>query len=316
MPAGPATDAFVCRNYGKYWCNHSIVGGHQPSHLHERRQVLSGRRVFFIGDSLSLQHMNAMACDLRADERATFPNTTVVRAGFARFGFARVIDVNSSSPAFCVTPRVGEEGGGVELVCHLDAGKRMTPSVVHACRAVLPILRPRDVIVANQGVWQRRDSDDGEEELATIRELIESGVVEQLAARRVFFAWRETLAQHFSVSPSGLYKTECTKRVCGTCSSIQNTTIPVKRNAHATALLRNGSVRVLPLFSRSLPYLDGQHVGRRLGRTCDLQTPPKCTHTLQTLDCTHWCETPPAAGAAIFREASRMVLDMLEKDSY
>ena len=230
--------------------------------------------AYFVGDSLTLQHFHAFACGLLAD----VPAPPLPR------------DVALESQ--CVTRRDGADAG---RVCQLFAGTALSGVSTGAALRNLSranLLQPGDVVVANEGLWRRAYSADPFEELSRVREL-DGPTVHAIHAAGASLFWRETTAQHFDISPNGLFKPACKIEDCGECGPVRNVTALVSLNALISAEIEARGVRVLPVFNRSL-FMSDQHVARR----------SHYVRQKRILDCTHFCAPSP-----LFSSLTPMILE-------
>lgn len=217
---------------------------------------------FFVGDSMSLQHFRAAACQMLAD---------VPAPPLAPFS------VHEGSTC-------GERRDGSGRVCHVRAGANATGWTVGRAIAVLAALvHDGDVIIANEGLWHRalrHEHSTAASEVAAVRDLARG--VDALRGRRVELLWRETTAQHFE-TPTGQHKPSgCANgRGCGTCRPVLNSTVQREHNERSNAVVRALGVPIVPIFEASLAMWD-EHVARR----------GSIQHgkTSHALDCTHFCE--------------------------
>ena len=246
-------------------------------------EVFAGRSAYFVGDSMSLQHMHAFACALRAD----LPSGDLT-AQLKRFAS----NASRVGDSVCFTRRDGRRG----RVCHITAGTEYTGwSVGEACRALPGFLAAQDMVIANEGLWWRafsRPGEDRDHEIRRVHEL-NAETVRGIRAAGASLLWRETTAQHFDKTPTGQYKSGCKVR-CGECRPVQNPQPLLERNREINHYVRGLDVSVLETFNASLAMWY-EHVGRRS------QVLPK-----DLLDCTHFC-----APARIFADLTLRILALV-----
>ena len=295
--SSPPPLSAVCRLYdesSRYICDRGAAAQHDEYTNTLATQFAADRSIYFVGDSLSLQHAHAFACALLADEPAG--NLSAV---FAKHGTSRV-------DSECWVRRGtrggggGGGGGGGSRVCHVVAGEEISkPSTGEACKALgnaSGLLRAGDVVVANEGVWRRAFSFSEAKagaalELSRVGEF-DKATVNALRRRGAAVLWRETAAQHFERTSTGQYKTGCKQDCGGGCSRVANPSPLAALNAEVNRLIDALGVPILPAWARSLD-LWTEHVGRR------------SMHVQQKniLDCTHFC-----APSRLFGELQALLL--------
>lgn len=231
--------------------------------------------AYFLGDSMSMQHYHAFACQLLADVPAP-PIPAVARL----------------EGSTCSVRRDGRAG----RVCHVRGGG-INVSTAAVAAALLPELLTRDVVVANEGLWHRAlHSEDVQGERAQVQALIP--LMHAMQRRGAVPLWRETTAQHFA-TPSGQYTpTGCkgAAEECGSsCRPIRKPSVHGAQTAATTAAMHAAGIGVLSVWNRSVA-LWMQHVEHR---GTSIHRPNKLA-----LDCTHFCEP-----ARLFTE---MTLDIIK----
>ena len=305
-----------CRIYdpsSRYVCN---------GHAHQLSNLLDDgasaaqfhASAYFVGDSLSLQHMHAFACSLLADVPTR--NLTEELARHSTHGIETQ----------CFRRRDGRPG----RVCHFKAGELVTePSAAEACKGLANasgLLGPGDLVVANEGVWRRAFGYSSNQslvwgkefELSRVREF-SARVARSVEAAGATLLWRETAAQHFGRTPTGQYKPGCKDgckpgcprdgsykagcnphcKSCGECGAIRNAQPLRSLNAEISQMMAALHVRVLPVFERSVGMWD-EHVARRSAEMVERNI----------LDCTHFCEP-----VRLFGELQPLLLEVAANSS-
>ena len=225
---------------------------------------LFGRNVYFVGDSMSMQHFHAFACHVGAD----IPT-------------APLDIMQPFEGSTCAATR----SRPAERVCHVRAGGNASWTSGRACAQLAPLIRRGDIVIANEGLWHRGQGRSGEveEEVRLVREL---GLgLAALHAKGAALLWRETTAQHFSTLSGQYHKPAgCQGKACGTkCQAVRNEFVQRAINTLVNRALEAMSVPVLPVFESSL-RMWADHVEHR-------GTSPLRKST--ALDCTHFCEPSP-----------------------
>ena len=236
--------------------------------------ALGSGTVFFLGDSVSLQHFRALSCELGIDREVP---VTALGPSFRHFRLN----------ATCAIRRDASMPGGT---CHITAGMGVSDvPTAEACSTLASsgVLTPADIVVANEGLWHRALSSASAErtELARVSMFASNdSCVHSLRKASVPLLWRETSAQHFARSPTGQYNALCkaakTRSACGGCGPIQNSSSLEVLNAAVSARMRELGVAVLPFFAPTVPRWNAHLAHRR----------SSVSEALQPLDCTHWCE--------------------------
>jgi len=168
--------------------------------------------MYFIGDSLSGQHADAVACRLHA--------------------MGHRLEQGTKVPAFQLSGLPG------------------TLHVMPTIAALAPELRQGDIIVANEGVWWRTSRRQGEldvEEIAA--EALDAEALRALAVRGVMVLWRETAAQHFPTE-NGTYGTWYAGGKH--CMPIEYPGWMIGRNAKIDAIVTGKGIPIIPTFNSSL----------------------------------------------------------------
>jgi len=277
-------DAFAgCRLYNpssRYVCDGGEAALLESRAQQAWRNPWPNGSAYFVGDSLSLQHLHAFACALRADLPAP------------------PLEAAISPVSSCVMRRDGGHG----RICHVEAGSGSSrPSTGATLRTLAQsrLLRRGDVVVANEGVWRRAFSPRGDpnegkrQELSRVRELKAATVREIRDKAGAMLLWRETAAQHFDRTSSGKFKTGCATRACGACVPVRNASGLWALNDLVNREIEGLGVRVLPFLNASLGLFQ-QHVARR----------SQFVIQNRILDCTHFCEP-----SALFSRLTPLILE-------
>ena len=241
-------------------------------------RLAADQNIFFVGDSISMQHFRSTACQLSAVQPAP-----------------PLVQFNAHQGSTC-----GAWGHGRGRVCFVRAGGNATGWTVGRAIALLATLvHDGDVIVANEGLHHRAlHQSTAASEMAAVGDLARG--VDALRGRRVTLLWRETTAQHFD-TPTGQYKpTGCVfGRKCGTCRPLVNASVQRERNEQSHAVVRALGVPILASFEASMTMWD-EHVERH-GSVKHGQT--RGLGGVAALDCTHFCEP-----ARLFDSLTRRLL--------
>lgn len=217
------------------------------------------QRFVFVGDSLTLQQYRSLACLVGA------------RRPLA------LIPINGTRESLaCVA------GDGVEVCSAHASGHKHAASVATVCRALLPHLGNRDVLVLNEGVWWRHGAPGASWTARPTREenrvfQINTKLVTLLRSRGVRVFWRETTAQHFETE-FGLWYA----RTIRPCRQVVNASHLWARNARLNRHMRRANVSLLPALNLSLQYWSA-HLERRTAYMRAMRSKPAA-------DCTHFCE--------------------------
>ena len=221
--------------------------------------VLDGRRIVFMGDSLTRQHFVAAACRLYAEGAPLLDS----RAAFEAHR-------NSNRSSFLKT--AAATFAGVALVLDADAGAEGLEAYATAqCGA----LGARDVLVLNQGAHY---SADHRRYAAAVESAFRAiGLLKKVGGCPATVFWRETAPNHFA---SGVWhgKGTCHDRTATQDKALRGSGLyPALNRAAATAARANG-LFLLKVYQKSLSAGAAAHVGGGGGGGGG-----------KSDDCLHWC---------------------------
>ena len=206
-----------------------------PARPHATNLLWPARRIFFVGDSISRQHMGAFACHLlhsmgwgRSSVRfeppampSWFREVTLVRSSVNHLSvYCRPTCVRIHVPG---APALQHGGGKANLqsglqLCFVAAGMHYASCAFSLARQVRQLVTRNvsaagDVFIVNDGLHAIADLpaiSDGDNPSraaprlqAFLRDVSEGGLAALL--RRHHVLWRETSPQHFGGSASGAF---------------------------------------------------------------------------------------------------------------
>ena len=242
------------------------------------RSLRRGQSLYFVGDSLSVQHFRALMCMLMEFGVPVHTEAPIAGGDTPK-------DTLRGRQCFTLNPPNGALICGIASAeaCSEPIGRRrklagnlMGGQCTALARSVGELrLRAGDTLVLSDGTRHRNEIDSLSVELSEVRHQLQA-LMPHAQSSGVSVVWRETFAQHFATD-SGMYA----NATGGPCRPVLDSTIPRARNAAVTALARSFNATILEAFEASLERWD-DHVGLHssYARTTGL-------------DCTHWCEPSP-----------------------
>ena len=277
----------------------STIDARLRSRLRATDVLLPGQTMWFLGDSVSVQHERAFACRLH-DELAARTGRSVRLQVQPELRLAHNQSVNPQgrwcARTHCVQVEAWRtcyvQAGGM-CFWHDDVHAMATRLVNAKSKLGERVVRRGDVIVVNEGLHLHKCCSLSAQldRLRGFALLREPNSTLGLAARRgIRFLWRETSPQHFAGSPDGHYNAttrRCTRHKCkyNRCAPLEQPA----RSAHADQTLQLMATAGLPVVRIWEPTVAqwSEHV--------ELRSPYASTR--DSIDCTHFCEPSVAVEA-------------------
>jgi len=289
----------------RYWCP-LVSSAPSVGLLHVQRQldavVARGASFYFVGDSVSAQHMRSVACALGVDSIASTslgPHWLCYTRGQSRWrichlsGGSMTKQQSKHEVRFVEQPIVVEQGSFLDLTSSQNLAKG-------------------DIIIMNEGVhWRHHPQQDRayDKEMQRIARIAASTAMDRALRAGARVLWRETLSQHFNTS-SGLYpRSGASREHVETCSShdgrtaaaaLLNKTDAINEmltSAHPGVLILPGFASTFSLYNEHFGTCTLQNKSRPLNASAWTAKGAKkmCDRPVghgqhSGIDCTHWCE--------------------------
>ena len=234
-----------------------------------------GRSLYFVGDSLSVQHFRSLACLLM---QFGVPLKTEAPISLLTLSGRQCFTLWPPNTALLCGIASTEPCSGRQNPQHKPYSSRPGGGLCTSLARSVGDLRllSGDTLVISDGARLRHEEQGSlSDELSEISHQLHA-LIPRSQSIGVSVVWRETFAQHFATD-SGMYM----QGAGGVCRPVRNSTALRKRNAAVTALARSFNLTILEAFETSLQRWD-DHVAlhssyaRKVGG-----------------DCTHWCEPTP-----------------------
>lgn len=259
-------------------------------------RLLSARQqttIFFVGDSLSGQHRDSLACRVlqEAHEAGVRPALDrQVTPPWAHLMVSARPFATCETQCTVISARVGSQLSaplGSLSLCHVPAGMwgsmdgcRGSTTAATELLLTRRIARYGDFLILNDGLWH-----SAEEKLRRLRSLLHqvnrSGTTlgQVIEEGSVGLLWRETTPQHFEGELTGAYRDAHANWYHSKGSHCAPVVQP-ERDSEASSLyeqLSTAGLKVVPLWEMMVSQWD-MHLEQR--------TPHTAT---RGVDCTHWC---------------------------